>query len=314
MKITGDKTSRSGRGSLARGLGFALVTILFAVTHPLVLAGICLAVLLMARGPRDFRSAVIISAIVVTVFLGDRSGLWWFERGWPLLLSGVFVWLVSWRAGWSFSAQALATLGLSVSVVTVIFLTSPGSWLDVDTLMAMRAAKAADMAVTLLGDSLDDPARIVLAKVVDVQVALFPAILAVSSLGALGLAVTLRAWLAGEIRESFGRLRGFRFNDHLVWVWLAGLALVVAPVGQIAERVGGNALFFMGALYVLRGLAVLLSFVGGISVTAGIIGSALVVLLYPVLALVLLVALIVGLGDTWLNLRGRFPVRENRSQ
>ena len=314
MKITGDKALSSGRGSLVRGLGFALVTILFAVTHPLVLAGVCLAVLLMARGPRDLRSAVIISAIVVAVLLGDRSGLWWFERGWPLLLSGVFVWLVSWRAGWSFSAQALATLGLSVSAVTVIFLASPGSWLDVDTLMAMRAGKAADMAVALLGDSLDDPARIVLAKVVDVQVALFPAILAVSSLGALGLAVTLRAWLAGEIRESFGRLRGFRFNDHLVWVWLVGLALVVAPVGQIAERIGGNALFFMGALYVLRGLAVLLSFVGGISVTAGIIGSALVVLLYPVLALVLLVALIVGLGDTWLNLRGRIPVRENRSQ
>ena len=121
--------------------------------------------------------------------------------------------------------------------------------------------------------------------------------------------MTARDWLAGEWRPATGRLRSFRFNDHLVWVWLLGLGLLVAPVGQIADRIGGNAMFFMGALYVLRGLAVLLSIVGAIPWSVAIIGGLLAVLLYPALALVLTVALIVGLGDTWFNIRSRFAGR-----
>jgi hypothetical protein len=141
--------------------------------------------------------------------------------------------------------------------------------------------------------------------VVAFQVLLFPALLGVSSIGALGVAVAIRAWLTGDSGTIFGKMRSFRFNDHLVWVWLVGLILVLAPVGPIAERIGGNAVFFMGALYILRGMAVLLSLVGGISVTAGVLGGLAAVLLYPILALMLSVMLIVGLGDTWLNVRSR---------
>ncbi len=126
-----------------------------------------------------------------------------------------------------------------------------------------------------------------------------------SSVGALGVAVTVRAWLTGELSRAFGRLRSFRFNDHLVWLWLLGLALIVAPVGEIGDRVGGNFVFFMGALYVVRGLAVLISLLGGISVTASVVGGVIVVLVYPLLALLLAVMLMVGLGDTWLNIRAR---------
>ena len=134
--------------------------------------------------------------------------------------------------------------------------------------------------------------------------------LGVSSLGGLGVAVAVRNWLAGDTGKVFGRVRNFRFNDHLVWAWLLGVVLILAPIGHIADRIGGNAVFFMGALYVLRGMAVLLSRVGGIPVAAGIFGGLVALLLYPILALLLAVMLIVGLGDTWLNVRSRLSPRD----
>jgi hypothetical protein len=295
----------SGRSELARIVGFGLVALVFAVTQPFVLLGLPLALLLVAFGPRDVRSAIAVAAILMMALLGDRSGLWWFERGWPLLLAGMFVTVTGWRPDWNFSAQSLAALAVTFFVASAIFVASPGAWMDVDTLMDARATQAADTALALLGSRVDDTVQFLMRKVAGLQVALFPALLAVSSLGALGVAVTVRSWLAGEAGRAFGRLRGFRFNDHLVWVWLLGLVLIVAPIGQVADRVGGNAVFFMGMLYVLRGMAVLLSLFGGISVLAGVTGAIVALLVYPLLAFVLTVALVVGLGDTWLNLRTR---------
>ncbi len=86
---------------------------------------------------------------------------------------------------------------------------------------------------------------------------------------------------------------------------MGGLALLLMPLGDIAQRVGGNAVFFMGALYVLRGLAVLLSLIGGVSWAFGVTAVIVAVLIAPLLVLFLGVALMVGLGDTWLDVRRR---------
>ncbi|NIU80325.1 MAG: hypothetical protein GWN71_44365, partial [Gammaproteobacteria bacterium] len=91
---------------------------------------------------------------------------------------------------------------------------------------------------------------------------------------------------------------------------LLGLVLLLAPAGELAERIGGNAVLFMGTLYVTRGSAVLLSLAGGISTVTAVLGGLAVLLLYPLLALVLAIALVVGVGDTWLNVRARARARE----
>lgn len=301
----------SGRGQFGRILGFAAIAIVFAVVQPFLLVGVPLALLLIVHGPHGVRSGIIATAILVMALLGDRSGLWWFERGWALVLAGMFVWMVGWRPGWSFSAQALAALGLTVVAAALILATSPSVWLDVDALMTARVSQSAQTAVEIVGTSAKDVVQALMQRVVAFQVLVFPALLGVSSIGALGVAVAARAWLRGDSGTVFGKLRSFRFNDHLVWFWLLGLILVLAPVGPIAERIGGNAVFFMGALYVLRGMAVLLSLVGGISVTVGVLGGLVAVLLYPILALMLSVMLIVGLGDTWLDVRSRVKGRDS---
>lgn len=300
------------RGELARVAGFGLITVAFAVSQPFVLVGLPLALLLIAYGPRSVPAALILGAVLTGAVLGERTGLWWFERGWPLLLGGTFVWVAGWRPAWRFTGQALAAIWLAVAVAALVFVVSPGAWLDVDTLVATRANQAAESAAQLLGQRADETVRALMQRVVSLQVSLFPALLGVSSLGALGLAVTIRGWLAGGSQEAFGQLRRFRFNDHLVWVWLAGLVLVLAPIGDIADRVGSNAVLFMGALYVVRGMAVLLSLVGGISLLAGILGGLVALLVYPILALLLVAMLVVGLGDTWLNVRARIQARNDR--
>jgi hypothetical protein len=285
------------RGEFGRILGFGAIAIVFAVVQPFVLVGLPLALLFIAYGPHGLRSGIAATAILMLAFLGDRSGLWWFERGWALVLAGMFVLTVGWRPAWSFSTQALAALGLTALAATLILGARPGVWVDVDSLITARASQSAQTAAEILGTSANDVVQAVMQRVV--------ALLGVSSIGGLGVAVAVRAWLKGEPGPAFGKFRGFRFNDHLVWVWLVGLALILAPVGPIAERIGGNAVFFMGALYIARGMAVLLSLVGGISITAGVLGGLAAVLLYPILALMLSVMLIVGLGDTWLNVRSR---------
>ncbi len=299
----------AGRAELARLAGFGLVTLVFAVTQPFVLVGLPLALMLFTFGPLHLRSAVVVTAVVLVSALGDRAGLWWFERGWPLVLAGMFVWTTGWRPAWGFFARALAALAMAAVVVTLIFVIHPTAWSDVDALMAARAGEAAQRATSLLGDRMNEAAQGVVPKIVGLQVAVFPALLAVSSLGALGVAAAVRGWLSGEAGSVFGGLRSFRFNDHLVWLLLGGLVLILAPVGAVGDRVGGNVVLFMGLLYVLRGMAVVLTLVGGVSVIAGVLGGLAVLIVYPILALLVLIMLLVGLSDTWLNVRDRVRAR-----
>jgi hypothetical protein len=302
----------SGRGTLAPLAGFALVAIIFAVVQPFVLIGLPLALLLVSYGPRGVREAVFVAGIVAVAFVGDRSDLWWFERGWSLVLAGTFVWMAGWRPGWSFSAKALAALALAAAVAALAFAASPGAWHDIDALMLGRASEAANSAARLLGDLADDAVQAMMQRVVSLQVLVFPAMLGLSSLGALGVAVGVHSWLSGGRVKAFAGLRTFRFNDHLVWVWLTGLVMMLAPMGELGDRIGANAVLFMGALYVVRGFAVVVSVLGGISLTAGIVGGVVAVLIYPILAVLLAGMLIVGLSDTWLNVRSRIKVRDDR--
>lgn len=293
-----------GRGDLARLAGFGLVTLALSVTQPLVLVGLPLVLMLVAFGPRSVTAALVVGIGVTVAVLGDRSGLWWFERGWALLLAGCFVWISDWRSDWGFAAKALATVWLAAMVAALIFAMRPAVWLDINALMASRANEAATTAVRLLGERADDTVRAWVQRIVALQVAVFPALIGVSSVAALGVVGSIHRWL-GDSRTRFGELRNFRFNDHLVWVWLIGVALILAPIGGIADRIGGNAVLFMGALYVVRGAAVVLSLLGGISLTVGILGGLVAILIYPILALLTGAMLIVGLGDTWLNVRAR---------
>jgi uncharacterized protein YybS (DUF2232 family) len=133
----------------------------------------------------------------------------------------------------------------------------------------------------------------------------FPALLALQSLAALALG----SWVIARLRRSdagvfaLRPLREFRFNDQLVWVLILGLVLLVLPLDAVATRMGYNTLLFMGGLYALRGVGVIVFLAGGApSFLTVILGAIMAIFLYP---LVLTAAVLVGLGDTWLDVRGR---------
>lgn len=296
-------------GGIVRLAGLLAATVIFTVIQPLLLVGVPLAVLLAAYGPRDARSAVLILGVAAFVALGERSGIWWFERAWPLVLGGSFVWVVAWRREWSFSAQALAALSLAFVMTGGLMALAPRIWLELDATMTTRALTAARTAGGLLGSLGNGQFEDVVRGAAELQARLFPALLGLSSMAALGVAAWVRGWLEDDERVVVGALRNFRFHDQLIWVWLAGLVLLVAPLGDLGARVGGNAVFFMGLLYVLRGVAIALALVGSIPVALGVIGGLTVLILSPLLALLLAGALLLGLGDTWLDLRGRLARR-----
>ena len=96
-------------------------------------------------------------------------------------------------------------------------------------------------------------------------------------------------------------MRECRFADHLVWVLIAGAILLVVPIGDVAARVGANLATFMAVLYVLRGASIVIALTG-VGGAGMFLMGVMAVLLLPLVASA---ALIIGLSDTWLDLRRR---------
>jgi hypothetical protein len=96
-------------------------------------------------------------------------------------------------------------------------------------------------------------------------------------------------------------LRDFRFGDQLVWGLLVGIVLVVIPTLGALRGLGVNLITFFGALYVLRGLGVLAWFIAERRLALAIL-ILLAVVFTPAVGVL---ALGLGLGDTWIDWRGR---------
>jgi hypothetical protein len=87
----------------------------------------------------------------------------------------------------------------------------------------------------------------------------------------------------------------------LVWGLLTGIVLVVIPTHGALRGLGLNLIVFFGALYVLRGLGVLAWFMADRRLALAIL-IILAILFTPAIGAL---ALGLGLGDTWVDWRGR---------
>ncbi|MEA3248040.1 MAG: DUF2232 domain-containing protein, partial [Gemmatimonadota bacterium] len=154
-----------------------------------------------------------------------------------------------------------------------------------------------------------------MATMVDTQLAalpsaarmLFPSLAALEVLAALALAWALYHRIGrARVGPPLGRLREFRFNDHLVWGVVAGLGLILVPGFTLARAIGANLLVFFGALYTIRGAGVFLWMV-----SPGRLASAFLVIIAVLFWNVLgVMALGLGVGDTWLDWRARARARK----
>ncbi|MGH7506780.1 MAG: DUF2232 domain-containing protein [Longimicrobiales bacterium] len=298
---------RRGRGWGAV-LGLAMIATALSVVNPVLLIFVPLALLLVAVPPHRPLLLGLGLLLVFATFLGPPdSALWYVERGWTLVLAGWFLATVALMPNGGFLSRALAAVGASAGTAMGLFAWNRGAFAQVDARVGdhLRASASRIMA-TWSGQSwfegLGDDVAGAIYRAAELQTLVYPALLALASLAALALAWWTYRRLAGAEIRPLGALREFRFNDGLVWLLIIGIALLLLPLNALADRAGSNLLAFMAALYAVRGLAVLLV-LGGAPGPLGVLLAVLAVLvLYP---LVVLTTFLVGLSDTWLDIRTR---------
>src|SRR5258708_4368279 len=141
----------------------------------------------------------------------------------------------------------------------------------------------------------------------------FPALLSLESLAALALAwATYHRLSRRRLGAPLAPLREFRFSDQLVWGLIIGLVILLFPNLANLRGFGLNLVVFFGALYAVRGLAVLAWFMkpGALAVSF-VVGFVMLLApflsVFAVLGFLMLgvTALGLGVGDTWADWRGR---------
>jgi hypothetical protein len=285
------------------------LTLVFSVsTSPGVLVALPFLALTIVFGLRRLPAVVAVAfALFVAVGVPARAGLWYLERGWGLVLAGCFAVLTMRWPQSRFFPRAFTAVTATAALVGLLLMVTPGSWSMVDWLITESLMRSVS-AITLMFMAVDSEVPLSTAQLnsffdLAAQSArYFPALLGLSSLSGLAVAWWAYVRLSAGSGLGLGPLREFRFNDHLVWLFLTGLALVVLGAGEGWTSAGSNAVVFMGGLYALRGVAVLLFINGGVT-GLGILFLVIGMLLLP--PVLLLGALIVGVGDTWLDLRSK---------
>ncbi len=302
-------TDQAGGRGWGRVLGLSLVCILLSAVQPALLVFVPFSLLVIALPPRRPIAVAVAAILLVTAFAGTRpQGLAAVERAWALLVGGWFVLAVVLLPRVGLVTRGLAAVGAAFgSAIGYLWLRGRALG-SVDAAFTDRirnsASTVADAWARQGGERFGPELAEAIRAAVELQATLYPALLALASLA--GLAVAWWAWGRLALRPGGGLkpLREFRFGDGLIWLLILGLVLVLLPQMPEATRAGSNLLAFTGALFALRGVAVLLFFVG----MPGPIGLLLAVLagvlLYPIVAAT---TFLVGLVDTWWDIRSRRP-------
>lgn len=298
---------RPGRG-WPRAAGLLGVTLATAVVQPSLLIAVpfvALAAVLGMRGTGTFIAAALAMMLLAAGVPGD--GVWFLERAWAVLVAGWFAAVTLRRPSASFSSRALASVAGAVGVTSLLLTLRSGAWQTLEWTVQDRMAAGVDTALEAMrvlsgGEALPPALVTAVYETVEAQLAVYPAMLAVASMSGLGVAWWLYRRLAQGDDQGLGALREFTFNDHLVWLFIGGLLLLFSMEREVLVRIGANAVVFMGALYVLRGAGVIMFLSGGFSVFGYVLLALGLVFVPP---LVLTGAMVVGIGDTWMDVRAR---------
>lgn len=298
--------------TLMRASLLVLVTVLLSPMSPVWLVFIPFALLLLAFRTDDWMSVAVAAVILGLSFAGSRPGgmEWYVPRAWSLIAGGAFVAVSITRSREALVDRSLGAIGLALAVVLVIGVARPGVLQGVNWWMASeirQAALAAGGILEQLRGSADPQVRrqleVAVQRWVVFQQDVYPAMLSLATVAAFGVAWFGFERISGSFRSP-GPIREFRFSDHLIWLLIGGLCMLVLPLGGPAFMLGENATVFMGGLYLLRGAAILfwMGAAAATTVWSGVLLALAALFLYPV---VLGTALVLGLSDTWIDLRER---------
>jgi hypothetical protein len=282
-----------------------------------------------AVGGRAWLAAVWASLAVVLVLWHGLSHITYtaLQCGWALVLAASFgLVCAASPPATRFLSRALTALALSVALVGLLTLGSRNAAGAVTQSIHLNATSRPNKALSWVKETasteewrdwtassrqgtafataeqaLDE----VLSTLPEDAVAFYPALLALESLAALALAWAVYHRISrARIGEPLSRLPDFRFSDQLAWGLIAGALLVLLrPTGDWAA-LGLNLLVFFGALYALRGLAVVAWYVRTLRVSAPAI-TALALIAALLSAPASFGLALIGLTDSWVDWRSR---------
>lgn len=298
--------SSTGKG-WRRAAALFLAAVVTSVAPPGVLIAVPLLILLALAGIRSGAAFAITVLAMVVVLAGPRDALWFAERGWAVVVGGAFAALSLAAPGWRLTSRSLAAVVGAMAACAALLAVRAEAWATIDwgvgdRLRAGFATWLDAMAVLRGGEPV--PAATVTAAFATAEglVTVFPAVVALESMAGLAVAWWVYVRIVHRRDDGVGPLGAFRFNDHLVWIMIVGLLLVVVRTGDGVTRLGANLAVFMAALYSVRGLGVLTFVSGGVSFFGG---SMLVIGFLLAAPVVVGLTLLLGIADTWVDVRRR---------
>ena len=240
-------------------------------------------------------------------------------RGWAFLLAASFGLVSLWSATSPFFVRGLAAVALATAIGFLIALSAPSGIARFQHAAAEELTRRVSLTIDRIHQSMDTPEWKQLAEkmpaldtwneeseaamraVPDHSASLLPALLALESLAALALGWGIFQRLSlVKVGPPLSPLTEFRFNDQLVWGVAVGAILCLLPAFADGRTAGVNLLVFFGVLYLVRGLGVLAW------IARGRYAVIVILSLIPQVCIMLgVLALALGLGDTWLDLRKR---------
>lgn len=250
-------------------------------------------------------------------------------RGWAAILAATFGALTVGGVGERFLPRALVAIAASLAMLALVAIIASGGMAGAMEVFAGEVARRAAISaeqwrqMTSTADWQElvsqRPNVQVLAEGIDRQLAaaptaarlLFPSFLALESLAAMALAWSVYHRVGrARLGPPLARLRDLRFDDALVWGIIAGMLILVLPIAGALRGLGVNLIVFFGALYALRGLGVILWFLA----PGRWMKVVFVLFTFFFWHVVGLVAVAIGIGDTWFDWRRRLRPKSQRSE
>jgi len=328
---TSDKKSQSWRPLLWGLAAFFLLPfvpladVIFPIQQTLLLFVPALAVCSLIGWRSGSRAALALIWLALAVWMlvhpAGQPGTAYDQmaRAWAIVLAASFGLFSLLSSTTAFFVRAMASVGVTLGVALTVALSSPSGMARFQHAGGEEFMRRTTVTLSRFQEKWDTDqwkdltARAPLLQAaddwtVDIErdlpkrtIPLIPALLALESLAALGLAWGVYHRLSPvRIGPPLGPLTEFRFNDQIIWALAVGLTLSLLPAFSDGRNAGFNLLLFFGALYAVRGLGVLAW------ISKGRYIFIIVLSLIPQGVLLLgLLALALGLGDTWLDLRRR---------
>ncbi len=274
--------------------------------------------LLLVSGLRSTRERLWLSAILAwTVLWLVQPGAMATQiiRGAGVMLTGAFVAGVLWRPerlGRNVSIAVTAGLAgtlwwtwlLGITWERIEFALTRATWAAYQTM-------ARGMAVFDGPGAAEDAAA-----GIELAVSLFPGLTTLAAMAGLLVAWAVYQRVAVRpIGDPAPPFTSFRGSDHLLWGMVVPLAVLISPAGDALDLVAVNALLVFGTIYATRGAAILTWFMRSKSPIGSVGLGLMAVAALFVLPIAASGLLLLGIVDTWIDIRRRpMPPHSTRGE